>query len=137
LSSYSYVKFFSFIINFSFSKLASVINEQNDFIYRLETDTQSGNLTGVIDFCSELGGYPIYANNAYEWQLIQGKHLSRYINSYSNYRQSIFIINKFLIRKNRKSFERIYQQKKQDSDTRKFKHFQIFSSIFQPRENDD
>ena len=32
----------------------------------------SKNLTDVIDFCSELGGYPIYANNAYEWQLIQG-----------------------------------------------------------------
>ncbi len=25
-----------------------------------------------MDFCFELGGYPIYANNAYEWQLIQG-----------------------------------------------------------------
>ncbi|CAF2040937.1 unnamed protein product [Rotaria magnacalcarata] len=51
--------------------IPSVIDQQNDFIYRLETDSQSGNLTGVIDFCSELGGYPIYANNAYEWQLIQ------------------------------------------------------------------
>ena len=25
-----------------------------------------------MDFCFELGGYPIYANNAYEWQIIQG-----------------------------------------------------------------
>jgi len=41
----------------------------------LETDTQSGNLTGVIDFCSELAGYPIYANSAYEWQLVQGQYL--------------------------------------------------------------
>ncbi|CAF1215178.1 unnamed protein product [Adineta ricciae] len=49
----------------------SVISQQNDFIYRLETDTQAGNLTGVINFCAELGGYPIYANNAYEWQIIQ------------------------------------------------------------------
>jgi len=57
----------------SLFKLASVINEQNDFIYRLESDTQTGNLVAVIDFCSELGGYPIYANNAYEWQLVQGK----------------------------------------------------------------
>jgi hypothetical protein len=63
-----------FIIHFLLN-LASVINEQNDFIYRLESDSQSGNLTGVIDFCSELGGYPIYANNAYEWQLIQGKSI--------------------------------------------------------------
>ena len=46
-----------------------------DFIYRLESDSQPGNLTGVINFCSELGGYPIYANNAYEWQLIQGQFL--------------------------------------------------------------
>ena len=52
--------------------LASVTNEENTFIYRLETDNQSRNLTGVTNFCYELGGYPIYANNAYEWQLIQG-----------------------------------------------------------------
>ncbi|CAF1112160.1 unnamed protein product [Adineta steineri] len=51
--------------------LPSVYNNANDFIYRLETDTQEKNLIGVIDFCSELGGYPIYANNAYEWQLVQ------------------------------------------------------------------
>ncbi|UJR29534.1 hypothetical protein I4U23_010751 [Adineta vaga] len=49
----------------------SIINEENNFIYRLENDNQSGNLTGVINFCSELGGFPIYANNAYEWQIIQ------------------------------------------------------------------
>ena len=54
---------------------ASVVDQQTDFIYRLESDSQSGNLTGVINFCSELGGYPIYANNAYEWQLIQGQFL--------------------------------------------------------------
>ncbi|CAF4100035.1 unnamed protein product, partial [Adineta steineri] len=54
----------------------SVMNEQNDFIYRLELDTQSGNLTGVINFCSELGGYPIYANNAYEWQIVQDPNFS-------------------------------------------------------------
>lgn len=47
-------------------------NEEIPFVYRLESDSQSGNLTGVINFCSELGGYPIYANNAYEWQIIQG-----------------------------------------------------------------
>ncbi|CAF5194616.1 unnamed protein product, partial [Rotaria magnacalcarata] len=47
-------------------------DDEKNFIYRLEMDNQSKNLTGVIDFCSELGGYPIYANNAYEWQLIQG-----------------------------------------------------------------
>ena len=41
-------------------------------IYRLESDSQTGNLTGVTSFCYELGGYPIYANNAYEWHLIQG-----------------------------------------------------------------
>ncbi len=64
--------FFLLLLNNLFKKKASVINEENDFIYRLESDTQTGNLTGVIDFCSELGGYPIYANNAYEWQLIQG-----------------------------------------------------------------
>ncbi|CAF4822265.1 unnamed protein product [Rotaria sp. Silwood1] len=52
--------------------IPSLIDQQHDFIYRLESDSQSGNLTGVIDYCSELGGYPIYANNAYEWQLIQG-----------------------------------------------------------------
>ncbi|CAF0846728.1 unnamed protein product [Rotaria sordida] len=51
--------------------LPSVINDENDFIYRIETDNEAKNLIGVIDFCSELGGYPIYANNAYEWQLIQ------------------------------------------------------------------
>ncbi|CAF2093138.1 unnamed protein product [Rotaria magnacalcarata] len=51
--------------------LPSVIDDEKNFIYRLEMDNQSKNLTGVIDFCSELGGYPIYANNAYEWQLIQ------------------------------------------------------------------
>ncbi|CAF1124596.1 unnamed protein product [Rotaria sp. Silwood1] len=51
--------------------IPSLIDQQHDFIYRLESDSQSGNLTGVIDYCSELGGYPIYANNAYEWQLIQ------------------------------------------------------------------
>jgi len=73
LSTYSYVLLFYFNYRIIFLKLASVINEQNDFIYRLESDTQTGNLVAVIDFCSELGGYPIYANNAYEWQLIQGK----------------------------------------------------------------
>ena len=52
--------------------LASVSDEENDFIYRLETDTQAKNLAGVLDFCAELGGYPIYAYNAYEWQIIQG-----------------------------------------------------------------
>ena len=57
--------------------LASVISQENDFIYRLETDTQAGNLTGVINFCAELGGYPIYANNAYEWQIIQGKYMRK------------------------------------------------------------
>ncbi|CAF4824856.1 unnamed protein product, partial [Rotaria magnacalcarata] len=45
--------------------LPSVIDDEKNFIYRLEMDNQSKNLTGVIDFCSELGGYPIYANNAY------------------------------------------------------------------------
>jgi hypothetical protein len=43
------------------------------FVYRVENDDARGNLTGVIDFCSELGGQPVYANNAYEWQIIQGK----------------------------------------------------------------
>ncbi len=38
----------------------------------METDNQPKNLAGVIDFCVELGGYPIYAFNAYEWQLVQG-----------------------------------------------------------------
>ncbi len=71
MSSYSYVFTFS-LLNSLFFNLASVLNEENDFIYRLESDSQTGNLTGVIDFCSELGGYPIYGNNAYEWQLIQG-----------------------------------------------------------------
>ena len=61
--------FFVFLI---FSNVATLVNEDNPLIYRLERDTQSGNLTGVTDFCSQLGGYPIYANNAYEWQLIQG-----------------------------------------------------------------
>lgn len=55
--------------------LASKIDEENDFIYRLEIDTPGKNLIGVIDFCEELGGYPIYANNAYEWQIIQGNSL--------------------------------------------------------------
>ncbi|CAF3110820.1 unnamed protein product, partial [Rotaria sp. Silwood2] len=55
--------------------LPSVINDENDFIYRIETDSEVKNLIGVIDFCSELGGYPIYANNAYEWQLIQGIYI--------------------------------------------------------------
>jgi len=72
LSTYSYVLLFYFNYRIIFLKLASVINEQHDFIYRLETDSQPGNLIEVTDFCSELGGYPIYANNAYEWQLIQG-----------------------------------------------------------------
>jgi len=67
-----FVCFYFFFIKLFFFNLASVLNEENDFIYRLESDSQTGNLTGVIDFCSELGGYPIYANNAYEWQLIQG-----------------------------------------------------------------
>jgi hypothetical protein len=67
-----FVCFYFFFVNLSFLKLASVVNEENAFIYRLESDSQTGNLTGVIDFCSELGGYPIYGNNAYEWQLIQG-----------------------------------------------------------------
>lgn len=52
-----------------------VESEDESFIYRIETDDQSGNLTGVIEYCSELGGYPIYANNAYEWHLIQGSFL--------------------------------------------------------------
>ncbi|UJR20328.1 hypothetical protein I4U23_023459 [Adineta vaga] len=51
--------------------LPSTSTETNDFIYRVETDTEPKNLIGVIDFCAELGGYPIYANNAYEWQLVQ------------------------------------------------------------------
>ncbi len=67
LFSLFFIKIFFFFLN-----LASHQNEDNHFIYRLETDTQPGNLTGVMDFCFELGGYPIYANNAYEWQLIQG-----------------------------------------------------------------
>jgi hypothetical protein len=78
LSSFTYEKKYFFIllfISFFFSISASVIDQQSDFIYRLETDTQSGNLTGVIDFCSELAGYPIYANSAYEWQLVQGQYL--------------------------------------------------------------
>lgn len=67
-----------FIANYSINifsfyfKIASAINEEIDFIYRLETDSEPKNLIGTIDFCSELGGYPIYANTAYEWQLIQG-----------------------------------------------------------------
>ncbi len=79
MSSYSYVYFSFFyllVCFFSSSKIASVINQQNDFIYRLESDIRPGNLLDVINFCSELGGYPIYANNAYEWQLIQGKNFS-------------------------------------------------------------
>ena len=52
--------------------LAEYLTEERNLIYRLESDTQPGNLTGVIDFCAELGGYPIYANNAFQWQLIQG-----------------------------------------------------------------
>jgi hypothetical protein len=77
---------FFFIEILIISKLASLQTQPNDFIYRLETDTQSGNLTGVIDFCSELGGYPIYANNAYEWQLIQGNLNSlKFIEKQSNY----------------------------------------------------
>ncbi|CAF1452722.1 unnamed protein product, partial [Adineta ricciae] len=51
--------------------LPSINTKTSDFIYRLETDTSSKDLSGVIDFCAELGGYPIYANNAYEWQLVQ------------------------------------------------------------------
>ena len=66
------ILFVVYFFLFTFYKIASVINQQNDFIYRLESDTQSGNLADVIDFCSELGGYPIYANNTYAWQLIQG-----------------------------------------------------------------
>jgi hypothetical protein len=38
----------------------------------LETDSTSKDLAEVIDFCSEFGGYPIYALNAYEWQIVQG-----------------------------------------------------------------
>jgi len=45
--------------------------EDRPFIYRIETADSSGNLTSVINYCSELGGYPIYAHSAYEWQLIQ------------------------------------------------------------------
>lgn len=65
--------------------LASLIDEENDFIYRLETDTQAKNLVGVIDFCEELGGYPIYANNAYEWQIIQGRCLYSFIAFVGNF----------------------------------------------------
>jgi len=43
----------------------------NDFIYRLADDGPSLDFAGVIDFCAELGAYPIYANSAYEWQIIQ------------------------------------------------------------------
>jgi hypothetical protein len=71
LRKFNWEKLFLFVFKV-FIWLASAINDQNDFIYRLETDTEPKNLIGVIDFCSELGGYPIYANNAYEWQLVQG-----------------------------------------------------------------
>jgi hypothetical protein len=67
------------------------MNYNDDFIYRIETDTQTTNLIGVIDFCSELGGYPIYANNAYEWQLVQGILLIQILN---------FILFNFFIDRN-------------------------------------
>jgi len=69
-----YVNFVSFFLhkNYFVLYLASAVNDENDFIYRIETDDQPKNLIGVIDFCAELGGYPIYAYNAYEWQLVQG-----------------------------------------------------------------
>jgi hypothetical protein len=75
------ILFVVYFFLFTFYKIASVINQQNDFIYRLESDTQSGNLADVIDFCSELGGYPIYANNTYEWQLIQGHFFNLFIDT--------------------------------------------------------
>lgn len=48
------------------------LNEDDRFIYRLDKDDYSPGLTGLIDYCSQWGGDPIYAHNAYEWQLIQG-----------------------------------------------------------------
>jgi hypothetical protein len=42
------------------------------FIYRLDTVDYGVDLNGVIDFCAQAGGYPIYGKNAYEWHLIQG-----------------------------------------------------------------
>ena len=55
------------------------VNHRNDderFLYRLDHDEYSSGLTGLIDYCSQVGGDPIYATNAYEWQLIQGLSFS-------------------------------------------------------------
>jgi hypothetical protein len=38
----------------------------------LETDSTSKDLAEIVNFCSEFGGYPVYALNAYEWQIVQG-----------------------------------------------------------------
>lgn len=53
-----------------FVRLATRSDLKN-FIYRLEDDSSNKDLAGVIDFCAELGGFPIYANSAYEWQTVQ------------------------------------------------------------------
>ncbi|CAF4533755.1 unnamed protein product, partial [Didymodactylos carnosus] len=42
-----------------------------DFIYRVSPNVEQITLNRTVTYCQQFGGYPVYALNAYEWQLVQ------------------------------------------------------------------